>query len=146
MMNDKLKLEKLTPKNPFIQYLYNPIVWVIVLGFLFSIHSFVIKGKFIVPLEKKFNARLTEYIKINNDICTTLKHKTDLTQEKLKDHLHWCDTKLLKNIENRPTEKDLKLVLEPLRNDIHQLQKNYEKLEVKLEKYFDEIKKLIIAN
>lgn len=125
-----VKIERrITKVNRFTEILYSPIAWVTILTFLSTFSIFAIRSLLIEPLRTEIlkeisrieNKNDLEHLQIYNKIAWNL--------AEMQTHKSWCDKNVIKALEDRPTKNELKLVFEPLNNELSNV-KN-ELLEIK---------------
>lgn len=130
--------------NRFVEFLYNPIVWVVVSTFLFGIFTFAVRSLFIVPLRAEIFKELDRVEKKNEIEHLQVKNQVTWNLTEIQAHKQWCDVTLAEYLDKRPTEKQLILMIEPIRKDICGLKKMQEDTSKEFKQSLDELKKLLI--
>ena len=146
---------RVTKVNRFVEFLYNPIVWVVILTFLGSVFTLTITSLYITPLKADIKEDINNTkIALEKEISRVEK-KDDLEHLRLKNqvawnlseiqaHKQWCDVTLSKYLDERPTDRELLLMIEPIREDICGLKKMQEDTSKEFKQSLDELKKLLI--
>lgn len=126
-----VKLENISEKkNGFWKQFNNPIVVMILIPLLFGGHAFLIQKGFINPAKAEINEKVNKEVSYINNEINGLKHinsdqnyKIDTNAKFMNDHKVWCDNNLAKELELRPTTKELEPQLRAIRESIGKLEK-----------------------
>ena len=126
-----VKLENMSAKkNGFKSFIYNPIAWVIVGTALLALHAFFMQSLYIAPSEAKIKQYVQNEVKCLHNELNNIHHtnndqnyKIDTNTKSMNDHKKWCERSLSKELDCRPTTKELEPQFKAIRDSIGKLEK-----------------------
>lgn len=131
-------------KSKFVDFLYSPPSWIAVMTFFFLIFTFTVKSIFITPLRSEIFKELSRIEKKNDLEHLQVKNQVTWNLTEIQTHKQWCDVTLTDQMNKRPTEKELALMIEPIRADICSLKKMQENTSKEFKQSLEELKNILI--